>query len=304
MNRDTATQLRAAFPAEKIGKLPRVTCGLCRDSRDRSCDKHTKAKCTECGAWITPAHIHLDFVGHADATDRFLEVDPDWTWEPFALDPRGLPAFDDNGGIWIRLTIAGTTRIGYGDADGKKGANAVKEAIGDALRNAGLRFGVALDLWRKEPPVDESRRQHDPKVADPTGDQLVMAAGFAAPIHAAATETALREIWDNVVMASEAGWITTEQRRALSEAAKRRKAELEASSDSTGDGDGGGAQPGPPSPGAGPDGEGAGVGGPGLGGETGGGGSGVQPRVHGRGRVDRGPQAHSDDRDTPAAVGS
>ena len=77
MNKDTAAQLRAPFAAEKIGKLPRVTCGQCRESRERSCDKHSKSKCAECGSWITSAHMHLDFVGHADATDRFLQVDPD-----------------------------------------------------------------------------------------------------------------------------------------------------------------------------------------------------------------------------------
>jgi hypothetical protein len=51
--------------------------------------------------------------------------------------------------LWIRLTICGVTRLGYGDSQGKRGGNAVKEAIGDALRNAGMRFGAALDLWHK-----------------------------------------------------------------------------------------------------------------------------------------------------------
>lgn len=170
MDLATAAQLRAAFPPEKVGKLPRVTCGKCRDSRDRSCESHGKSKCGECGSWITTAHIHLDFVGHADVTDRLLEVDPSWTWEPFALDERGLPALDGNGGLWIRLTVAGTTRIGYGDADGKKGANAVKEAIGDALRNAGMRFGIALDLWRKDAPVEESKPPARQRAASPDVD--------------------------------------------------------------------------------------------------------------------------------------
>lgn len=156
MPAESAAALRAPFPPEKVGKLPKVTCSGCRDARSRVCDKHRKSKCTDCGAWITDAHLHLDFVGHADTTDRLLEVDPAWTWEPFALDARGLPALDDNGGMWIRLTVCGVTRIGYGDADGKRGGNAVKEAIGDSLRNAAMRFGVALDLWRKETHVEES----------------------------------------------------------------------------------------------------------------------------------------------------
>jgi hypothetical protein len=88
----------------------------------------------------------LTYVGHADLTARLLDVDPLWSWEPFALDERGLPAFDKDGNLWIRLTVCGHTRIGVGDAGNGKGA---KEAIGDALRNAGMRFGAALELWAK-----------------------------------------------------------------------------------------------------------------------------------------------------------
>jgi alpha-L-fucosidase len=45
------------------------------------------------------------------------------------------------------------------EAVGKKpvitcGGKAVKEAIGDAIRNAGMRFGVALEMWKKESPRD------------------------------------------------------------------------------------------------------------------------------------------------------
>lgn len=162
MTVEVAAGLRAPFPPEKVGKLPRVTCGACREASSRACDQHKKGRCDDCGAWVSPAHMHLDFVGHADVTDRLLAADPGWTWEPFALDERGLPAVDGNGGMWIRLTIAGVTRIGYGDADGKRGGSAVKETIGDALRNAAMRFGVALDLWRKEVHVEESRPARRP----------------------------------------------------------------------------------------------------------------------------------------------
>jgi len=41
------------------------------------------------------------------------------------------------------------TRLGYGDAQRRKDGDGIKEAIGDALRNAGMRFGAALDLWHK-----------------------------------------------------------------------------------------------------------------------------------------------------------
>ena len=93
--------------------------------------------------------MHLDYVGHAAATDRLLDVDLEWDWEPMAFDANGLPQFDRNGGLWIKLTVCGKTRIGYGNADGKQGGDAVKEIIGDAIRNGGMRFGMALDLWHK-----------------------------------------------------------------------------------------------------------------------------------------------------------
>lgn len=140
--------LRKPFPAENIAKLPKVNCRNCTQAKG-ACNNHRMARCGECNAWITTGHIHLDYVGHAEATDRLLDADPEWTWEPMALTPDGLPMFDSENGMWIRLTVAGVTRLGYGSADGKRGPNAIKEVIGDAIRNAGMRFGMALDLWAK-----------------------------------------------------------------------------------------------------------------------------------------------------------
>jgi hypothetical protein len=114
-------KLREPFPKEQVGKLPK-------------------------------GGIQLDFVGHGYITARLLDVDPAWNWEPVAFDDQGLPLLDEFGGLWIRLTVGGVTRLGYGDAGGRKGNNAIKEAIGDALRNAGMRFGLALDLWCKGDP--------------------------------------------------------------------------------------------------------------------------------------------------------
>ena len=100
-------------------------------------------------SYLPKGGVKLAYVGHAALTDRLLDVDPGWTWEPLALDAKGLPALDDAGGMWIRLTVCGITRLGYGDAGAKKGGDAVKERIGDALRNAAMRFGAALELWHK-----------------------------------------------------------------------------------------------------------------------------------------------------------
>lgn len=60
MTPEAAAALREPFPPEAIGKLPK-------------------------------AGLMLDYVGHAATTDRLLQVDPSWTWEPMALDGDGLP---------------------------------------------------------------------------------------------------------------------------------------------------------------------------------------------------------------------
>lgn len=109
----------------------------------------------------------LDYVGHAAVTDRLLKVDPEWNWEPVAFDADGLPAFTRaaNGapvGLWIRLTIGGVSRLGFGSV--AAGAfDAEKQLIGDALRNAAMRFGVALDLWAKSDLYHEDEPEARPK---------------------------------------------------------------------------------------------------------------------------------------------
>lgn len=136
--------LRKPFPPNLISKLPKPTA-----KRDVM-DSLPKAMCAVCGTYhATSKVIHLDYVGHAALTDRLLDADPAWTWEPLAMSPEGLPVMDNFGGMWIKLTVCGVTRLGYGDAQGKEGGNAIKEAIGDALRNAAMRFGAALELWHK-----------------------------------------------------------------------------------------------------------------------------------------------------------
>lgn len=99
--------------------------------------------------------VKLDYVSHGNVTKRLLEVDPEWNWEPVAFDDRGLPLFDERGGLWIKLTVLGITRYGYGEPQGRDDYDKIKGSIGNALRNAGLRFGIALDLWARETPSGE-----------------------------------------------------------------------------------------------------------------------------------------------------
>ena len=134
------SKLREPFPENQISKLPKP---YKSDS--------PKGNCKECGGYHGLPAVHLKYVGHAALTDRLLDTDPAWTWEPLALKD-GLPSFDESGGLWIKLTVCGITRLGYGHAAKKvymdPGARE-KEVIGDALRNAAMRFGAALDLWHK-----------------------------------------------------------------------------------------------------------------------------------------------------------
>ena len=141
MTAEKLADLRKPFPAGTVGKLPKLTCSACAK---KQCQVHSKSKCRECDAYISAAHIHLDFVGHAAVTDRLLNVDPLWTWEPIAFDDQGNPTLDREGNFWIRLTVCGISRLGVGD-----GPN-MKERIGDAIRNAAMRYGVALSLWSKD----------------------------------------------------------------------------------------------------------------------------------------------------------
>jgi hypothetical protein len=102
----------------------------------------------------------LDYLGHAAVTEILLEADPLWSWEPVAFDDTGAPLIvrDASGrprALWIRLTVHGHTRLGVGTCDAKA-SDPYKELIGDALRNAAMRFGVALSLWAKEEWADAS----------------------------------------------------------------------------------------------------------------------------------------------------
>ena len=133
--------LRAAFEDHQIGSLPR-------------------------------GGTQLDFVGHAAVTDRLLQVDPEWTWEPFATSEHGAPLVLHDGkrrSLWIRLTVCGITRPGVGIVVGDKD-EVEKELISDAIRNAAMRFGVALDLWHKggslngdSPDQDTSTQESEPE---------------------------------------------------------------------------------------------------------------------------------------------
>lgn len=144
--------LRAPFPADAIEQRPVVTCGACLSG---SCVDHEAKRCRTCKRTVSEQHVHVPYLGHAVITERLNEAAPEWWWEPLALDAQGLPALASAGGLWIKLCIPldqrtqherVVTRLGYGTAD--RSGHQIKELIGDALRNAAMRFGCGLDLWK------------------------------------------------------------------------------------------------------------------------------------------------------------
>lgn len=181
----TAAALRRKFPPEQIEQTPR--------SEKR------------------PA---LDYVSHATTTQRLLEVDPDWTWTPMGRNPDGTPALDREGNLWILLTVGGVTRPGVGDANNGKG---MKEAIGDALRNAAMRFGVALDLWAK---------------ADLWAEHIVTDDAWLATIRdlidGATTDAELDAVARRIAVAVEEAEVGAQDVRDLRDLWRARKADLRA----------------------------------------------------------------------------
>ncbi|MGF4045752.1 hypothetical protein ACX800_09875 [Paenarthrobacter nitroguajacolicus] len=139
--------LSKPFAQDEIEKLPKQV--RKNDEERGKCEQGSRysADGFYCGGWHARS-MHLDYVGHAGITDRLNAVDPLWHWEPFALSPAGTPLLTD-GGMWARMTVLGVTRIGFGDPGRNSGPNAIKETIGDFIRNAAMRFGVGTYLWSK-----------------------------------------------------------------------------------------------------------------------------------------------------------
>jgi hypothetical protein len=95
--------------------------------------------------------IQLDFVGHADITRILIEIDPCWRWVPIAWE-NGRPLIHVENGMatmWGELTLLGQARLGVGSCRSDK-ADLDKELVSDFLRNAAMRFGIALSLWTKQ----------------------------------------------------------------------------------------------------------------------------------------------------------
>ena len=92
----------------------------------------------------------LDFINHAVVTDRLNQVAPDATWtvdEQWEVTKHLLDKktgeIRDVFEFWVRgtMTIGSVSRVEYGDGDDPK------DAIGNFVKRAAMRFGVGIDLW-------------------------------------------------------------------------------------------------------------------------------------------------------------
>lgn len=210
--------LRAPFPAHQISKLPKPTK---KQTDDVKADFKLGFRCPDCGAWHHRDVVHLDYVGHAALTDRLLDADPQWSWEPAALRD-GLPAFDNTGGLWIKLTVCSVTRLGYGHAAAKPNQDPgarEKEVIGDALRNAAMRFGAALDLWHKGDlhGEQEAEQEAPAKPWEPSGPARVAVNTLESYQR---DPDAFKEFWNlnkeglrNVLDAQDYAWVVAGMKR-------------------------------------------------------------------------------------------
>jgi len=181
--------LREPVPEHMVSILVRQTA---EQKEEIEKDRRKGIRCEICKGWHHEYAVHLSYVGHAAATALLLEADLDWTWEPVAWTPDGLPRFDATGGLWIWLHVGGFKRLGYGNAQGKaKGipGDREKEVIGDAIRNAAMRFGLALQLWSKE-DLDLSSDEDEEEAAEQRRRQAAAGEGSQETAPPAASKPA------------------------------------------------------------------------------------------------------------------
>lgn len=144
-------------PKEMIAKLP-------KPYKKES----PKGNCSECGGWHGLPAVHLDYLGHAETTLALCEIDPGWEWHPAGIDPAtDGPRIVRDGNrsvMWGFLTVHGKTLPGVGIVVGAK-EEIEKELIGDFLRNAAQRFGIASSLWSKaDHAVAETETAPEPEI--------------------------------------------------------------------------------------------------------------------------------------------
>lgn len=225
-------RLRAPFTGAEVGKLPKGPKGAASSSDPR---------CKVCGSRHPErGYFHVDYVGHAHVTERLNAVDPGWRMRrsPIQFDQRGMAFME------VELTVLGVTHEEVGCAETGMG-EWPKLLYSDALTRAAMRFGMALDLWKKSGPGGEvmvyegaatprassagSRAERAPTTTSPSPgvlwEELKLAVGKLGVGGQAEWEDYKAEVGWSRMMAAQEGRIT-EQKREPIEAALRKVREV------------------------------------------------------------------------------
>lgn len=105
-----------------------------------------------------PGGKKASYIPHAHLRDILCASDPLWTWSPLNRDQNGFPCWKTSlvtaeghpVGLWVALTVHGTTKPGYGEvAPGAQ--SAIKKLISLALVNASTSFGIGITLKMDDP---------------------------------------------------------------------------------------------------------------------------------------------------------
>ena len=169
-----------------------------------------------------------DYVDHGHVTERLLQIDPEWTWEPCATDENGVPILVVLGQmsyLWGRMTVCGVTRIDVGSVETKKN-EVLKEAVSDCIKRCAMRFGVALHLWMGEDIPDRSKAAGSASVS-----RRSPAKSPSKPVEAGPAATSEVTPEDLLELADRAGQVGVEGEDLRAVAAKALGRSIEKSSD-------------------------------------------------------------------------
>ena len=173
--------------------------------------------------------VNISYVSHADITKILIEIDPNWNWQPVAWD-NGRPAIHVENGtatMWATLTLLGKSMLGVGSVRADK-QDHEKELIGDFLRNASMRFGIALSLWSKQDWSDNTtivrsdevkRSMQNHPASQPVDDRIVSPDEVAEMFGGA---TVVEAVITPIKAAVTGGLISEKQKGLISKLAKEK----------------------------------------------------------------------------------
>lgn len=125
-------------------------------------------------ATVPKGGAQLLYMGHAEVTLALIDADPEWTWEPAAIDPAtGGPVIIKDATrfvMWGRLIVCGKAIMCVGTCEARK-TDPEKELVGDMIRNGAMRFGIGTKLWSKAVDAEPAVTPVNARKADKRDEQ-------------------------------------------------------------------------------------------------------------------------------------